>query len=270
MLLTSSYPDLHLSDRGIWPSHFSTDTRLFYIGPCKQYMRLVVMSEEEKRHVLEQCHHNPGTGNHNGVRGTKKRVISGYFWPTLAQDVADWVKCCHQCQMNDPIKTVAPVLHSIKVLGLDLIGPLPETSRGNPYVLTMTDLYTKWVIAEPVQSKAAHEVSLAVTTKLYMFGMVRKMITDQGKGFVNEVHFFFLNFNIFFLISASNATLLIILSSAYHPQTNGQVTCSPLRYIVVTLLMLIHHIHKSPTSSSFTGTLMILTLLTQKMTLTPK
>uniref|UniRef100_A0A3B3QB65 Integrase catalytic domain-containing protein n=1 Tax=Paramormyrops kingsleyae TaxID=1676925 RepID=A0A3B3QB65_9TELE len=163
--------------------------RLFYIGPCKQCMRLVVMSEKEKFRVLEECHHNPGTGNHNSIRGTKNRVISGYFWPTLAKDVADWLKCCHQCQMNDPIKTVAPVLHSIKVkeawevLGLDLIGPLTETSRGNRYVLTMTDLYTKWVIAEPLQSKTAHKVSLAVTTKLYMFGMVRKIITDQGKEF---------------------------------------------------------------------------------------
>uniref|UniRef100_A0A1A8B0E5 Integrase catalytic domain-containing protein n=1 Tax=Nothobranchius furzeri TaxID=105023 RepID=A0A1A8B0E5_NOTFU len=120
--------------------------------------------------------------------------------------------------MNDPIKTVAPTLHPIKVrepwelLGMDLIGPLPETRLGNRYVLTMTDLYTKWVIAEPLKSKTAAEVSAVMTSKLYMFGMVRKIITDQGKEFVNQ-----LNDSIFSMLNIKHA-----VSSAYHPQTNGQ------------------------------------------------
>ncbi|KAL3973850.1 calcitonin receptor-like [Sarotherodon galilaeus] len=125
--------------------------------------------------------------------------------------------------MNDPIKTVAPALHPIKVhpkvkepwevLGMDLIGPLPETRLGNRYVLTMTDLFTKWVIAEPLKSKTAAEVSAIMTSKLYTFGMVRKIITDQGKEFVNQ-----LNNSIFSMLNIKHA-----VSSAYHPQTNGQV-----------------------------------------------
>ncbi|XP_058647405.1 uncharacterized protein LOC131549338 [Onychostoma macrolepis] len=146
-------------------------------------MRLVVLSEEEKRSVLTECHNNPGTGNHSGVRGTQTRVIAGYYWPTIIQDVKEWVRSCHRCQLNDPIKTVVPVLHSIKVkepwevLGLDLIEPLPGTAHNNKYVLTMTDLYTKWVIAEPMKSKTAAEVSAIITAKLYLFGMVRKNFT---------------------------------------------------------------------------------------------
>ncbi len=54
-------------------------------------MRLVVLSEEEKRSVLTECHNNPGTGNHSGVRGTQNRVIGGYYWPTIIQDVKEWV-----------------------------------------------------------------------------------------------------------------------------------------------------------------------------------
>ena len=76
-----------------------------------------------------------------------------------------------------------------EVLGLDLIGPLPETARNNKYVLTMTDLYTKWVIAAPLQSKTAAEVSAKIIRKLYLFGTVWKIITDQGKEFVNKVKF---------------------------------------------------------------------------------
>ncbi|CAK6975068.1 uncharacterized protein LOC127358995 [Scomber scombrus] len=64
--------------------------RLFYIGPKKTYMRLVVLNEDEKRSALQECHNNPGTGNHNGVRGTRDRVIAGYLWPDLKQDVTEW------------------------------------------------------------------------------------------------------------------------------------------------------------------------------------
>ncbi|GAA6089821.1 uncharacterized protein LOC107676307 [Tachysurus ichikawai] len=82
------------------------DDGLLYTGPSRQYMHLV---------VLEECHNNPGTGNHCGVRGTQNRVIAGYYWSTIIHDVKEWVTSCHRCQVNDPIKTVAPVLHSIKV-----------------------------------------------------------------------------------------------------------------------------------------------------------
>lgn len=70
---------------------FPTDGRLYYVGPNKTYMRLVVMSEEEKKLALNGCHDNSETGNHHGVRGTRNRVIAGYFWPTLIKDVTEWV-----------------------------------------------------------------------------------------------------------------------------------------------------------------------------------
>lgn len=55
-------------------------------------MRLVVLSEEQKQAVLQECHYNPGKGNHNGVRRTRDRVIAGYYWSTIKADVTDWVK----------------------------------------------------------------------------------------------------------------------------------------------------------------------------------
>lgn len=127
------------------------DGRLFYVGPNKQYMRLVVLTEEEKRSALVECHNNHGTGNHHGVRGTRDRVIAGYFWSTLKDDVTKWVRyncllartnnvnvfnyslCdyeiklainnyllpqvrhCQQCQFKDPRRKQAPVVRPVKV-----------------------------------------------------------------------------------------------------------------------------------------------------------
>ncbi|XP_058265415.1 uncharacterized protein LOC131365688 [Hemibagrus wyckioides] len=89
------------------------DGRLYYVGPNKTYMRLVVMSEEEKKIALSECHNNSETGNHHGVRGTRNRVIAGYYWPTLIKDVTEWVKSCERCQSNIS-KMGTPTLHAVK------------------------------------------------------------------------------------------------------------------------------------------------------------
>ena len=65
---------------------------------------------------------------------------------------------CDACQRtNNPIKKKLPPLNSVAVpdtpwrqVGLDLIGPLPETDFGYKYVATMTDYFSKWTEAEAV------------------------------------------------------------------------------------------------------------------------
>ena len=76
---------------------------------------------------------------------------------------------CDQCQHTNTRRFVKTrtELHPIKVqspwfhIGIDLIGPLPETSAGHKYVLTISDYCTKWVAAFPLESKLASGVALA-------------------------------------------------------------------------------------------------------------
>lgn len=85
-------------------------------------------------------------------------------------------------------KLISPqVKEPWEVVGMDLIGPLRDTANKNQYILTMTDLCTKWVVAEALQTKSGTEVATAIVNKLYLFGMVRKIITNQGMALVNEV-----------------------------------------------------------------------------------
>ncbi|TSL61115.1 ATP-binding cassette sub-family E member 1 [Bagarius yarrelli] len=87
--------------------------RLYYVGPNRTYMRLVVMSEDEKKFALNECHENIETGTHHGMRGTRNRVISSYYWPALIRDVTEWVKSCERCQSNFG-KTGMPALNAVK------------------------------------------------------------------------------------------------------------------------------------------------------------
>ncbi|KAG0693744.1 Gypsy retrotransposon integrase-like protein 1 [Chionoecetes opilio] len=109
--------------------------------------RLIVTSEEEMRLVLEEAHDKSG---HQGIKRTYTVVKKNYYWTSITNDVTDWIKTCPKCQFHTKIKTQAKDLHPIKtggrwdVLGIDLVGPFTETADKNKYIITMTDLFTKW------------------------------------------------------------------------------------------------------------------------------
>ena len=77
------------------------------------------------------------------------------------------MESCDHCQRgNKKLKKVVGGLHPIPVtpspfcqLGMDMIGPLPETPRGNKYIVTLTDYFSKWAEAAPLPSKHAEGVA---------------------------------------------------------------------------------------------------------------
>jgi hypothetical protein len=66
-----------------------------------------------------------------------------------------------------------PVGAPLDRLGTDLLGPLPVTPRGNKYILTITDYFTKWVeiFAVPDQT--------AVTCAQTMLILISSLISYQ-------------------------------------------------------------------------------------------
>ena len=45
-------------------------------------------------------------------------------------------------------------------MGIDFVGPLnPVTTKGNKYILTISDYFTKFVDAIPLPDKSAHHVA---------------------------------------------------------------------------------------------------------------
>ena len=55
------------------------------------------------------------------------------------------------------------------------------------YILSATDLFTMWVLAKPLRAKNAEEVGQKILHILMDLGPEQKVITDQGREFVNNV-----------------------------------------------------------------------------------
>ena len=45
-------------------------------------------------------------------------------------------------------------------VGIDMIGPLPLTKKGNRYIVTLVDYFSKWPEAAPLPDKTAPGVAL--------------------------------------------------------------------------------------------------------------
>ncbi|GJX95287.1 reverse transcriptase domain-containing protein [Tanacetum coccineum] len=95
------------------------------------------------------------------------------------------------------------------------MGPFPS-SRGNKYILVAVDYLSKWVEAKALPTNDARVVCKFLKTLFSRFGAPRAIISDRGTHFCNDQ----------FTKVMLKYGVTHRLSTAYHPQTSGQVEVS--------------------------------------------
>ncbi|KAL4335708.1 hypothetical protein GQ457_07G002730 [Hibiscus cannabinus] len=179
--------------------------------------------EEKQQTILEQCHSAPYGGHFGGNRTAAKVLQSGFYWPTLHKDAQLFCQQCDRCQRTGniskrnemPLQNILEV-ELFDVWGIDFMGPFPS-SFGNLYILLAVDYVSKWVEAVATTHNDAKTVQRFIKKNIFTrFGTPRVIISDEGRHFDNRS------------IAAALRKLGINhkLSTAYHPQTNGQAEVS--------------------------------------------
>ena len=74
------------------------------------------------------------------------------------------------------------------LIGIDLIEAPTTSNKGNKYLLTQTDYFTKYVEAVPLLDKSAASVAKALFSTFCRHGAPVHVISDQGREFVNQVN----------------------------------------------------------------------------------
>ncbi|GJX19936.1 reverse transcriptase domain-containing protein [Tanacetum coccineum] len=172
--------------------------------------------------ILTACHNGP-TGGHHGANYTAKKVFdSTFYWPTIYRDAHDMVKSCDSCQRQGKIpqkdempQNAIQVCEIFDVWGIDFMGPFPS-SRGNKYILVAVDYLSKWVEAKALPTNDARVVVKFLKSLFARFGTPRAIISDRGTQFCNDQ----------FAKVMLKYGVTHRLSTAYHPQTSGQVEVS--------------------------------------------
>jgi len=140
------------------------DECLFHIRTNRKFkkksLQLVVPSC--LREKIMKAHHDDMLGGHCGYLKTLNKVSQWYWWPKMKRDVKEWVQTCMVCQTHSrnygpKIGKLAPVTaqYPFQILGMDILGSLPTTKRGNRSIILFTDYYTKWVEAYAIPNEEA-------------------------------------------------------------------------------------------------------------------
>ncbi|GJT63707.1 putative nucleotidyltransferase, ribonuclease H [Tanacetum coccineum] len=176
------------------------------------------VAESETLEILVHCHSGPTSGHHSANVTAKKVYESGFYWPSVFKDANEYVRRCDACQRsgnissrNEMPQNNIQVCEVFDVWGLDFMGPFPQ-SRGNKYILVVVDYVSKWVEAQALPTNDARVVVKFLRQLFARFGVPKALISDRGTHFCNSQ----------LEKALQRYGVTHKLSTAYHPQSNGQ------------------------------------------------
>ena len=166
-------------------------------------------------------YHATPVGGHFGIKKTLHRLQSNFQWHNMIKDIKTFVRECAVCQQIKHItRKSAGLLQSIPMLArvwedlsMDFVTHLPN-SQGFTTIIVVVDRFSKGFHfgALPTQFTAFIVATLFMDTICKLHGFPRSIISDRDPIFIS----------LFWkeLFKMSDTTLR--MSTAYHPQTDGQ------------------------------------------------
>ena len=139
----------------------------------KRNRKQVLVPSGLQEEVLKMTHDSI-TAGHFGLRKTLGVTRTRFFWPCMKRDIRDWILCCHTCAKRKgtqkarqgPMKTYGAGSPMERV-AMDILGPLPESTKGNKYNLVISDYFTRWAEAYALPNQEAQTVAEVVVTEFF-------------------------------------------------------------------------------------------------------
>src|SRR6185295_3482481 len=184
----------------------------------KTHQLLKVIQKHEVEPILYLMHNHP-IGAHLGTDKMFGKIQDKYYWPHMYKHIKNYVQTCDTCQKRGKYRIPGP-LQPIPVeapfhrIGIDFVGPLPTTTQQNKYIIVATDYMTKWPEAKAVpKADAKNTVDFIYEDIICRHGCPTYLQSDRGTHFNNEL----------VKILTQKFEIQHLLSTPYHPQTNGLV-----------------------------------------------
>ena len=183
--------------------------------------RIYVPKNKQFQEDIIREHHDSITAGHPRRYKTQELITRNYWWPYIQSDIEKYVDGCETCQRTKThCQKPKNPLHVNKVpsrpwehISVDLIGELPE-SQGFNAILIIVDHFSKMIIVIPTNMElTAMGMAWIYQDRVWSkHGLPQKIISDRGPQFAAQ---FMRDLNKLVGITSN-------LSTAYHPQTDGQ------------------------------------------------
>ena len=180
----------------------------------------IVVPKELQLKVLQLAHHSRVAGHPGGSRlySTLRR---NFYWRTMSIDCYNTVRSCTKCardrvrhRQHARFLKLFPPERPLQYVAIDILGPLPMTARKNRYLLVISDRFSKMTQTVPLTKVTGLSVARAFCDKwMFPYGPPEQLLSDRGGQFTGN----------FFKSLCNIVGIRQAFTSAYHPQTNGQV-----------------------------------------------
>lgn len=176
-----------------------------------------------RRNIVHDFHDLPNAG-HPGIFRTLASVREHYYWPGMGVFIKNYVMGCALCQqMKVNTHPTAPPLNPIKAdkdalpfqtVSMDFITDLPMSQGYDTLMVVVDHDVTKGIVLIPtVKTIDAIGTAALYHAHIYRrYGLPNRIISDRGPQFSSLV----------FQTLCSRLGIQSKLSTAYHPQTDGQ------------------------------------------------
>ncbi|KAJ9523672.1 hypothetical protein QJQ45_020105 [Haematococcus lacustris] len=183
--------------------------------------RLYIPSSPLRAQLLHEAH-DAHTAAHLGRAKTLERLQRHFYWPQMHKTVQEYVRTCDKCQRNKATNQLPPGLlqplpipsRNWQQVSMDFIGPFPATPRGHTMIFTIVDKLSKMIHLIPTTTTAtAQDTARLFFDHIFKHhGLPEAIVSDRDPKFTFD-----------FWTSLFHLTgTRLLLSSAYHPQTDGQ------------------------------------------------
>ena len=154
-------------------------------GECSKQ----IMAPKTLRRKFMEVPHDSIFGGHLGIKKTKDRIQTNFYWPGTQSDIASFCRSCDVCQKTTAEGSVPRVplgdMHLIDMpfrrVAVDLVGSiLPPSEKGHRYILTLVDCATRYSEAVPLKNIETETVAEALLDVYSRLGIPEEVLSDLG------------------------------------------------------------------------------------------
>jgi len=186
----NSYPQWKI-DRG----------QVFKFIPCQLPVKSnirewkLLVPKSQRLEVIKSCH-DPAICAHLGFYKSLARVQESYYWPNMRHDILKYVRRCKICGAQKLsfkgrmglFGNEKHVQYPWQIIAVDLVGPLPRSTKGFTHILTVTDWFTKYTLVHPLRKATAPSIVKFIEDEVFLiFGACQFVICDNGSQFAGHV-----------------------------------------------------------------------------------
>jgi len=172
-----------------------------------------------RKEVMRTAHASV-TGGHMGVKKTQVKVAKQVYWVGWSKDVHEFCRSCDVCAKYHRGTKKQSELQNMCVgapwerVAIDITGPHPQSTKGNKFMITVLDHFTKYAFVFPVRSHDAINLAKCLVERVFLaYGVPTQLLPDRGAEFEGSV-------------MAEVCKLLEIdkiRTTSYKPSTNGSL-----------------------------------------------